>query len=124
MKSTVKKIKCKSNSFQKSAVMSFIAPLIVFLAPILTLVFLDPAAMVWRRVRRSPPVSTLFARLGLAGGGDVREETAMRTPPMPPPAERRSETGAPAGTTSSSDGKHRHEQHVVKIRRYGMRSAR
>ena len=84
--------------------MSFIAPVILFLAHFLTMVFLDPAGSAWSRVRRSPPVTALFARLGLAGGAG-REDSAMRTPPMPLPAERRSETGAPVGTTSSSDGK-------------------
>ena len=92
------------NPFQKSAVMSFIAPVIVLLAHLLTLVFLEPASLAWSRVRRSPPVTALFARLGLAGG-DGRDDSSMRTPPPPPtPAERRSETGAPSGGTSSSDG--------------------
>ena len=88
--------------FQKSAVMSFIAPVLLFLAHILTLVLLEPAATAWGRVRRSPPVAALFVRLGLDGEG--RDDLAMRTPPMPPPMERRSETGLLPGGTSSSDG--------------------
>ena len=80
----------------KSAVRSFIAPLVVLLAHLLTLLLLDPAGRAWDRVRRS------------AG---AREDSSMRTPPMPQPAatatagERRSETGVPPCSTFSSDGK-------------------